>query len=338
MTLGDFNEDGIVDLAVTNYLSNDVSVVLGIGGGIFQAARNIPVGRLPISVAGGDIDNDGHLDLVIANAGTNDIAVLRGQGDGTFISLGAVLAGGSPVAVLLDDFDGDGNLDIAAIRGFPGTVAIYPGNGNGTFRAPIATGAGVAAVSSFASADVNLDGVEDLVIASPDSSGSTISVLLGLGTGSFESPRLLLANRNSAAVAVGDLNGDGKPDIAVANSGSNNVTVLLGNGDGSFQPGVDFFVLGGRPHSLAIADFNGDGQPDIATANYDSNNVSVLLNAEVPNTLVFSLASFIDTAEFAVGTHPYFLVAGDLNGIGRSDLAVVNNGSGDVAVLLNLTR
>jgi hypothetical protein len=78
-------------------------------------------------------------------------------------------------------------------------------------------------------------------------------------------------------VAVGDFDGDGKPDLAVANFGSNNVSVLLGNGDGSFQAAQNFGV-GSSPYSVAVGDFNGDGVQDLAVANSGSNNVSVLIN------------------------------------------------------------
>src|SRR5206468_4236096 len=80
------------------------------------------------------------------------------------------------------------------------------------------------------------------------------------------------------SVAIGDLNGDGRPDLAVANSGSNNVSALLGNGDGTFLQTAFNYAVGPGPVSLAIGDLNGDGRPDLAVANGGSYTVSVLLN------------------------------------------------------------
>jgi hypothetical protein len=163
-------------------------------------------------------------------------------------------------------------------------------------------------------------------------------VLLGNGQGGFQNPRPLTGNRVPSSAAIGDLNGDGFPDIAVANSGTNNVTVFLGNGDGTFQPGVDFFVLANNPTSVVIDDFNGDGRLDMATANSQSNNVSILINVEVRGAPVLSPVSFIDAGEFPVGTSPRFLAIADLNSHLQPDLAVVNNASNDVALLINATR
>jgi hypothetical protein len=186
--------------------------------------------------------------------------------------------------------------------------------------------------------DFNRDGNDDLVVTGGGFFSSNVAVLLGNGQGGFQSPRPLTGNRNPSSAAVGDLNGDGFPDIAVANSGSNNVTVFLGNGDGTFQPGVDFFVLGNNPVWVVIDDFNRDGRMDMAIASLQSNNVSVLLNVEVPGAPVFTPVSFIDAGEFPVGVGPRSLAAADFNSHQQPDLAVVNNGSNDVTLLINSTR
>src|SRR5439155_24363672 len=82
--------------------------------------------------------------------------------------------------------------------------------------------------------------------------------------------------RFPASVAMGDFNGDGKPDLAVANSGADNILVLLGSGDGTFQPKANF-AAGKNPASIAVGDFNADGISDLVVANRGSNTVSVLL-------------------------------------------------------------
>jgi hypothetical protein len=123
-------------------------------------------------------------------------------------------------------------------------------------------------------------------------------------------------------VAVGDFNGDGKPDLATANFNSNSVSVLLGKGDGTFAAASSPSV-GALPRSVAVGDFNGDGKPDLATANFNSNSVSVLLNTSGPTAIALSGASvaenqpagtpvgaFSTTDADAGATFTYSLVSG----------------------------
>jgi len=111
-----------------------------------------------------------------------------------------------------------------------------------------------------------------------------VSVLLGNGDGTFGMKTNFVTGKNASSVAIGDVDGDGRPDLAVANEGANTVSVLLGNNDGSFGPKTDYGA-GSGPTSVAIGDLNGDGRPDLATANGGSNTVSVLLNVGGTNSV-----------------------------------------------------
>jgi hypothetical protein len=128
------------------------------------------------------------------------------------------------------------------------------------------------------------------------------------------------------SVATGDLNGDGKADLAAANNYANNVSVLLNNGNGTFATAVNYGV-GSNTYSVAIGDLNGDGKADLATANFSSNNVSVLLNN--------GDGTFATAANYSAGTSPISVATGDLNGDGKADLAVANSGPHTISVLLN---
>ncbi len=186
--------------------------------------------------------------------------------------------------------------------------------------------AGDASPTAVALGDFNVDGKPDLVTANPASSAaSTVSVLLGNGSGNFGLAVDFPAGVGAGAVAVGDFNVDGKPDLATANGGANTVSVLLGNGSGGFGAKTDF-PAGARSSAIAVDDLNLDGKPDLATANGGANTVSVLLGN--------GSGGFAPKADFAAGKGPASVAIGDLNLDGKPDLAVASEDSGNVSVLL----
>jgi PKD repeat protein len=171
--------------------------------------------------------------------------------------------------------------------------------------------------------DFNGDGRQDLAVASDFS--NTVSVLLGKGDGTFQTPVNYAAGSDADSVAVGDFNGDGRQDLAVANAGSNSVSVLLGKGDGTFQTPINYAV-GSGPVSVAVGDFNGDGKQDLATANQFGGTVSVLLGK--------GDGTFQTAVNYAAGNGPHSVAVGDFNSDGKQDLAVANADSNSVSVLL----
>ena len=193
------------------------------------------------------------------------------------------------------------------------------------------TGSPVAAGTnplSVAVGDFNLDGKPDLAVANVDS--NNVTILLGNGIGGFTQPAgsPVGAGTGPLSVAVGDFNLDGKPDLAVANAGGG-VTILLGNGTGGFtQPAGSPVGAGITPISVAVGDFNLDGKPDLAVANQGSNNVTILLGN--------GMGGFTQPAGSPVGagTTPRSVAVGDFNLDGKPDLAVANNSSNNVTILL----
>jgi hypothetical protein len=290
IAVGDFNGDGILDLAVTNYETNSVSILLGqgsngVGNGTFETASpayTFAVGSEPSSVAVGDFNGDGILDLAVTNFHSNNVSVLLGNGDGTFQTAVNYPTGNGPVSLAVGNF-GNGNQDLVVVNETDNDVGVLLGNSNGTFQAQAtySTGAGGNPLSVVVG-DFSGNGILDLAVA--DFHSQQVSILMGNGNGTFQAVKQYPTGANPSSVVTADFNGDGIPDLALASqplppAPGNVVSVLLGNGDGTFgAPAV--FGTGSFSYSGAVGDFNGDGAADLAVANGVSNTVSVVLNAE----------------------------------------------------------
>jgi len=307
VAVGDFNADGKPDLAVANFSSNNVSILLGTGTGTFNASTNLPLGTNPFSVAVGDFNADGRPDLAVVNANSNNVSILLGNGNGTFQPPVNYAVGGIPNSIAVGDFNADGRPDLAVANDISNTVSILLGNANGTFL-PAVTYAVGSAPASVAVGDFNADGRPDLAVANFLS--NNVSILLGNGPpsiGTFQAAVPYLVGTRPLSVAVGDFNSDGRPDLGVANNIGNDLAILLGNGNGTFQVADDFLV-GDLPFSVAVGDFNSDGRPDLAVVNnrFTSQNVSVLLNT-TPSPVVFQQPTPVSTC--ATGTATFSVTA-----------------------------
>src|SRR5215813_556245 len=175
VAVGDFNGDGIQDLAVANGGSNNVSVLLGNADTTFQPAMNFDAGAGPSSVVVGDFNGDQIQDLAVANAGSNDVSVLLGNGDGTFQPAINFDAGADPSSVVVGDFNGDQIQDLAVANAGSNNVSVLLGNADGTFQAAVNFDVG-GSPSSVAVGDFNGDGLPDLAVANSDS--NSVSVLI----------------------------------------------------------------------------------------------------------------------------------------------------------------
>jgi type II secretory pathway component GspD/PulD (secretin) len=232
-----------------------------------------------------------------------------------------------PASVVVATFRTSGHLDLATANAGSGanTVSILLGNGDGTFSANTDIVVGTTPVALTA-ADFG-NGHVDLAVANQGS--NSVSILLGNGDGTFQARTDIPVGTQPSALVVGDFDKDGHLDLAVANQGSNSVSILFGNGNGTFQPAVNIPLTNGTgPASIATADFDKDTNPDLVTANSTSNTVTVLFgNGTRTNT-------FPVQTDIIVGTKPLSVVTADFNTDGDPDLAVANEGSDSVSILL----
>ena len=341
VAVGDFNGDGVPDFATANFGANTVSVLLGNGDGTFQAAQTYATaGFNPEFVAVGDVNLDGRQDLAVAQSGSTPslVSVLLGNGDGSFQPARIFATGQGSLSVAIGDVNGDGRPDLVAANYYSNDVSVLLGNGDGTFQAAQSFPTAGMNPVTVAVGDFNGDGRPDLAVTNGANTTSgavpgNLAVLLGNGDGTFQAARTIDVGITPAFVAVRDVNGDGRPDLAVANFRSNDVSVLLGNGDGTFQAPRNFDT-GTGPLSIAVGDVNSDGQADLAVANFD-------FNIRGPNTVSVLLGNgdgtFQAAQAFSVGTNPASVAVGDFNGDVRQDLAVGNFNSDNVSVLINNT-
>lgn len=326
VAIGDLNGDGKPDLATANIFGDNVSILLGTGTGGFGAATIFPVGAHPTGVAIADLNGDGKPDLAVANRHGGGVSILLGTGTGVFGAATNFPAGIRPISVAIGDLNGDGKPDLAtANSGFVDDVSVLPGDGTGAFGAATNFVAG-ASPSFVAIGDLNGDGKPDLAVTNAYHTSNNVSILLGTGTGAFGAATNFGVGTGPQSVAIADLNGDGKPDLAVANEVSHNVSILLGTGTGAFGAAKNLEV-GGIALSVAIADLNGDRKPDLAVAG-GKPAVSILLGT---GTGIFGAAT-----DFAAPGSSSVAI-GDLNRDGKPDLAMTNNQGNSVSVLLNNT-
>lgn len=360
VSIADLDGDGKPDVVAVNAADGSVSVFRNISApgpitsGSFAAPVNFTVGNIPTYVVTTDLDGDGRPEIIVANRADNTVSVLRNTAGIGSINAGSFAAkidfnvGTSPEGIAVTDFDRDGQPDIAVVNSGDGTLSVLK---NETTLGDINTGSFLAAVNFTTGAgprqlvarDLDGDGRPDIAVT--NATANSISVFRNTATagvinsGTFAAGVTFTTGAQPTGIACGDMDGDGKSELVVTNASANAISVFYNTAvsgsitTGSFAAKVDF-VTGNQPRAVAMADFDGDGKADICVSNNAAGYLSFFRNGTTTTGAITS-ASLNTRVDFATGSGPMFIAAGDLDGDSKPDLVVANNNTSTISVIQN---
>jgi uncharacterized delta-60 repeat protein/gliding motility-associated-like protein len=360
--MSDLDGDGKSDMVTANQNANTISVFRNTGtsgtidGGSLAAKVDFSVGVQPYFIVMGDVDGDGKPDLIVPNESSGTVSVLRntsavGTLDATsFATKVDFTTGAAPHSVSLQDLDEDGKPEMVIANHNSNTLSVLKNNSApgiinaSSFAAKIDFGTGTNP-QSVGIADLDGDGKPDLVVTNGNAGTNTLSVLRNttstgtINASSFATKVDFTTGFYPRSLAIGDIDNDGKPDLATANFSGNSISVLRNTSTagsitaGSFAATVNF-TAGSGPHAISISDLDGDGGNDIVVANAGSASVGVFKNQSTPGA--FTAASLAARVDFIAGFGPVNLALGDVDGDGKNDITVSNGGANTFSVFRNL--
>ena len=353
-TIGDINNDGLIDLIVAGRFDTAsdwrVSILRGNGNGTFQPRTTFTVGNEPRAIAVGDFNNDNNLDIATANYSGGDVSILPATGGGNFNTAISIQGIANADSIKLKDFNNDGRLDFVATSIITDLATVKLNNGNFTFTNAPGTPVSLPDPVGVTIGDFNGDGKSDFAAA--NRTDQNVSVRLSNGNGTFARPSLdpfAVANGSSPrSVASADFNGDGKSDVVIGNI-TNAVFVQLGGDGGNLGNFTAFTTESGTATFVTTGDLDNNSSADIAVINDAATNKISLLRNNCPVRRKFDADGDgrADVAVFrpsngtwylnnsqtgftaaAFGISSDKLVPADYDGDGKTDIAVFRPSNG----------
>jgi Flp pilus assembly secretin CpaC len=369
LTASTFSGGTLPDLAVANETDNSISILLNQDKGNFVAQANSPfvlstreTGPVALAsgVFGNTITNSNGVtvspeDLVVVNSTSNNVAVLLGNGNGTFTEAAGspYTVGTNPSAVVVADFNGDGNLDFAVANKGDNTISVFKGNGKGGFTqfpgSPFALqnsstisekGPVALATANFRNTTLsNTSNAQEVDLAVVNQTSNNVAILLGSVdtngnlkfTEQTNSP--IAVGTTPVAIAAGDLNTDGIPDLAVVNQGDNSVSILLGstNANATFAAAAGSpLPTAATPAGIVIANFTGGNVPSLAVTNKGQNTLGIYVG--------LGSGTFSNHLEIATPSSPSAIVGATLTSSGLPDVALVALGASPPAGVVTIIQ
>ena len=350
-----------IQVTINNLTAESDEIFLPTFGGEFPTIDastlatkvDFTAGTDPWRVSVGDLDGDGKPDLAVVSRGSDILSIYHNTSTSGTLDTSSFAAkvdfttGTFPEHVAIGDLDGDGKPDLVVANQTAATVSVFHNTSTigtldtSSFAAKVDFTTGTAP-RSVAIGDFDGDGKPDLVVGNYSSTSMSIfrntSTSGTLDTSSFAAKVDFTTGSAPIGLAIGDLDGDGKPDVVVTNQTSTKVSVFRNtstNGTldaNSFAAKVDF-TTGTNPWGVAIGDLDGDGKLDLTVTSYSPNTVSVYRNTSTSGTL--DTSSFTAKVDFTTGTTPRGVAIGDLDGDGKPDLAVTNASSATLSMFRN---
>jgi len=275
----DIDGDDSIDMTVISEVTSDVRVFKnrGDGTGLF-VTPNFSVtttGQTPSPNEHADMNGDGNIDVITCNTTGDSVSILRGNGNGNFLPALTYPMGSDPRGVAVLDADGDGDMDVATANNGSGNVALALNNGSGVLGAPIFFDGGGNGEFALTSADMNNDGIMDLIVGLRSS--EEVVVHLGNGNATFSPQTPQPAGGQTWMIVAGDVDADGNQDISVAGSFSNVGAILRGNGNGTFQA-PQIVSLPSFAVATDLGDLDGDGDLDWVLSSFGAQEWFVFRN------------------------------------------------------------
>ncbi len=273
--LGDFNNDGLIDIVTSNTSSDSISVALGLGNGRFNVLAQVPVADTPHGIAALDIDGDADSDLVVATEIGNTLSILTNNGSGVFGNRVDFNSGGNgEYALATGDMNSDGIMDLVVGTRNDNRVIVLVGNGNGSFTSS-ANVAGGGLLWKLVLGDVNGDGHLD--VASVNGQSNNGAILLGNGSGGLSAATTYAFNGQMVASDLGDLDGDGDLDWVTSSYGASRWYVLRNNGVGGFTQ-ISQIMATANASCASLYDIDNDGDLDMMLADEVDDVVLIMRN------------------------------------------------------------